>query len=102
MDDRELLEPAATAHDLASTAFSHVGDRLIGGYRTADFVGAVQLLEAVTEAAEAANHHPDVQLGWGHISFELNSHDVGGVTRRDVRLAREIDQMARGLWAEPL
>ena len=102
MDDREILEPADTLDELESTAFTHVGGLLVGGYRTTDFVASVQLLEAVTEAAEAANHHPDVELGWGRISFELSSHDVGGVTRRDLRLAREIDEIARGLWAEPL
>jgi 4a-hydroxytetrahydrobiopterin dehydratase len=101
VNDRTILHPDETAHELAATAFTHVGDKLLGRYRTADFVASVQLLEAVTEAAEALNHHPDVQLGWGRISFELSSHDVGGVTQRDLQLALEIDRIARGLWAEP-
>lgn len=100
--DRTILTPSETSDELASTPFEHVDTMLVGGYRTQDFVGAVRLLESVTDAAERAGHHPDVHLGWGRISFELSSHDVGGVTARDVRLAREIDHIARELWAEPI
>ena len=101
-DDRTLLTPSETSGALAGTPFEQVDRMLVGGYRTRDFVSAVQLLNAVTDAAEAAGHHPDVHLGWGRVSFELSSHDVGGVTPRDVRLARQIDRIARELTAQPL
>ena len=44
--------------------------------------------------ADELNHHPDVQVGYGKISFKLSSHDVGGVTERDVTLALRIQQLA--------
>lgn len=101
MDDaRSILSPAETASELDGTGFTHE-DRLVGSFRTADFAGAVRLLDAVAVEADAANHHPDVHLGWGRISFELLSHDVGGVTSRDVALARRIRELAEEQGATP-
>ncbi|MFE6963530.1 4a-hydroxytetrahydrobiopterin dehydratase [Agromyces sp. NPDC057679] len=101
MDPRRVLTPAETAGELVGTAFVHVGDRLDCAYTTADFAASVRLLDAVAVEAEAAGHHPDVRLGWGRIAFELSSHDVGGVTARDLALARRIDELARAAGAEP-
>lgn len=89
-----LLSPHDTAGDLADTAFVHVLGHLRGSYATGDFAGAVRLLDRVAEAADAMNHHPDVRIGYGTIAFELSSHDAGGVTDRDVTLARRIQELA--------
>ncbi|GAA1775364.1 4a-hydroxytetrahydrobiopterin dehydratase [Agromyces lapidis] len=98
---RRTLTPSETADDLAGTAFVHTGDRLDGAYRTDDFASAVELLDEVAAVADALGHHPDVRLGWGRIDFTLSSHDVGGVTSRDLELARRIDALADGLGARP-
>lgn len=100
-DPQSILSPAETADDLARTAFVHTGDRIDGAYRTDDFASAVELLDEVAAIADGMNHHPDVRLGWGRIEFELSSHDVGGVTARDVELARRIDAIADGRGARP-
>jgi 4a-hydroxytetrahydrobiopterin dehydratase len=101
MDDpRSILSPAETASELGGSGFTHE-DRLVGAFRTADFASAVRLLDAVAIEADAANHHPDVRLGWGRIAFELSSHDVGGVTSRDVALARRIRELADEQGALP-
>jgi 4a-hydroxytetrahydrobiopterin dehydratase len=94
MDDRTILEPSDTAPQLAGTAFTHESGRLTGIYRTGDFLGAVALLDAVAPVAEELDHHPDVVVGYGRVVFQLNSHDVGGVTARDVRLALRIERIA--------
>lgn len=72
-------------------------------FRTGDFATGAAFVAAITEAAEAANHHPDVRLGYGHVDLVLMSHDVGAVTQRDVALARVISDLAaeRGLSPEP-
>jgi len=101
MDPRRILTPAETADELAGTAFVHTGERIDGAYRTDDFASAVALLDEVAAVADELNHHPDVQLGWGRVSFELSSHDVGGVTARDVELARRIDALAAAQGARP-
>jgi len=56
-----------------------------------DFASALALVNQVAEAAEAQNHHPDVGLGWGWCSFRLTTHSDGGLTAKDLKLARSID-----------
>jgi 4a-hydroxytetrahydrobiopterin dehydratase len=90
----DLLAPADTAADLDATAFTHVPGRLRAHYATDDFAAAVALLDSVAAVADELNHHPDVSLGYGRIEFELSSHDAGGVTARDVRLALRIQALA--------
>jgi 4a-hydroxytetrahydrobiopterin dehydratase len=101
MDERTPLSREDVAAELDGTGFRHDGERLTAEFRTADFASAVRLLDAVAVEADAANHHPDVKLGWGRVEFDLVSHDVGSVTRRDVALAKRIaaiagEQGARG------
>ena len=88
------LEPSDTAADLAGTAFDHGDDSLSASFSTADFASAVRLLDAVAVVADELDHHPDVLVGYGSIVFELSSHDAGGVTARDVRLAKRIQELA--------
>lgn len=94
MDQHTPLSREDVAADLAGTGFRHDGERLVGEFRTADFAAAVHLLDVVAIEADAMNHHPEVRLGWGRIEFDLVSHDVGGVTARDVALARRIGEIA--------
>ncbi len=94
-----LLLPSDTAETLSGTAFTHQPGRLHAEYATADFAGAVRLLDQVAAAADELNHHPDVQLGYGRIAFDLSSHDAGGVTERDVALALRIHTLAEGSGA---
>ncbi len=58
------------------------------------FPAAIAVVDAVAEAAEAADHHPDIDIRWRTLHFTLSTHDVGGVTELDLKLAREIDAAA--------
>jgi len=66
-------------------------------YETKTFAAGLAFVERIGAAAEAANHHPDVDLTYGHVAIKLFSHDVGFVTQRDVRLAGEITAIAADL-----
>jgi 4a-hydroxytetrahydrobiopterin dehydratase len=101
MDPRSILSPADTDDALAGTAFRHAEGHLVGAFTTADFSSAVRVLDAVALVADELNHHPDVRLGWGRVEFALTSHDVGGVTQRDVDLASRIGAVAAALDAQP-
>jgi 4a-hydroxytetrahydrobiopterin dehydratase len=62
------------------------------------FQAAVALVNGVAEAAEAANHHPDICIrGYRNVSFELTTHAAKALTRRDIELAAEIDRLIIGL-----
>ncbi|GAB3769245.1 4a-hydroxytetrahydrobiopterin dehydratase [Nocardioides ginsengisegetis] len=66
-------------------------------FRTGDFVTGLRLATAIAEAAEEMDHHPDLDLRYPHLNVRLSSHDVGGVTDRDLRLARRISELAAGV-----
>src|SRR5689334_496190 len=71
--------------------------RLANGLRTrihsGDFATGLALVNAIGRAAEEMNHHPDLDLRYPHLDVRLSSHDVNGVTERDVRLARTISRL---------
>jgi 4a-hydroxytetrahydrobiopterin dehydratase len=48
----------------------------------------------IAEAAETANHHPDIDIRYNKVKMSLVSHDSGGVTERDVQMATRISQIA--------
>jgi len=89
-----LLAPFDTASQLEGGAFVHLDGALHASFTTADFASAIGLVDRVGEAAEAMNHHPDIRLGYGTVGFRLSSHDAGGVTARDLRLAKRIQELA--------
>ena len=99
-DTANTLTPAQTRSVLAGGDFLHLEGALYATYRTPDFATAVRLVDAVAADAEALDHHPDVKLGYGTVEFELQSHDVGGVTERDLRLALRIQELAAEQHAE--
>ncbi len=65
----------------------------------ADFPTAIAVVDRVAEAAEAANHHPDIDIRWRTLTFRLSTHSEGGLTAKDVELAGRIDAIVS---AQPL
>jgi 4a-hydroxytetrahydrobiopterin dehydratase len=74
--------------------------KLHARFKTGSFVKGLELVTRITEAAEQANHHPDVVLTYPQVDVDLQSHDVGGVTSRDLDLARAISAIAAELGLE--
>ncbi|MDR7384281.1 VOC family protein [Promicromonospora iranensis] len=66
-------------------------------FTTGSFTRGVRLVSRIGALAEAANHHPDVDLRYGTVTVRTWSHDVDGLSARDVALAREISMAAREL-----
>ena len=69
-------------------------DAIHAHLETGDFATGLRLVNRIGEAAEAMNHHPDLDLRYPHLDVTLSSHDVGGVTDRDVKLAKTISEYA--------
>ncbi|RYG68423.1 4a-hydroxytetrahydrobiopterin dehydratase [bacterium] len=59
----------------------------------ANFSGAISFVNRVAELAEELNHHPDIDIRYKKVILSLWSHDLEGVTERDVQLAREIEKL---------
>lgn len=95
------LSSSDTAERLLGSAFVHEGDTLHASFDTEDFASATNFVDHVARAADAANHHPDIHLSYGSVGIELSSHDVGGVTDRDLSLAVTIEKIADELGAAP-
>lgn len=80
-----------------------LAEALHARFLTGDFATGLTFVTAVAEAAERANHHPDVTLTYPFVDVKLISHDVSQVTRRDIDLARRISEIAReqGIGTDP-
>lgn len=98
-DAKATLGPTDTSAELEGTGFVHLDGVLYATYKTGDFESAAALVAQVAQLADAHNHHPDIRLGYGSAEFELSSHDAGGVTDRDIALARGIHELAHALGA---
>jgi 4a-hydroxytetrahydrobiopterin dehydratase len=61
-------------------------------YPFPDFKAAMAFVNRVAELAEAADHHPDILINYNRVTLTLTSHDSGGLTDRDFRLAARIDE----------
>lgn len=72
-------------------------------FSTGSFATGLSLVNQIGAAAEEMNHHPDLDLRYPLLNIKLTSHDVGGVTQRDIRLARTISGFAAavGVSADP-
>ena len=55
---------------------------------------AIGFVEHLAEVAEAQHHHPDIDIRYNKVTLRLSSHDAGGLTTRDVRLAEAIQHLA--------
>lgn len=74
--------------------WSRKGDALIKTYSFARFADGIRFVQQVAELADGMNHHPDIDVRYTNITFSLSSHDAGGITQRDLDLAKEIEQAA--------
>ena len=59
-----------------------------------DFVAAMKFVNAIARAAEKAQHHPDIDIRWNRVTLILTTHDAGGLTELDFRMAGQSDRLA--------
>jgi len=97
----EDLQPISRS-DLATEHLDDwrfVDGQLCGRFATPSYAAGLALVAQLGEEAERSQHHPDVDLRYGHVDVRMNSHDVRAITQRDVRLARAISVIAAGVGA---
>lgn len=75
-------------------ALDESGKALVRSFTFKDFSEAFAFLTRVALHAEKVDHHPEFTSRWNRVDFRLTSHDSGGVTDRDIKLAQAIDRLA--------
>jgi 4a-hydroxytetrahydrobiopterin dehydratase len=69
------------------------GDSITRAVEAPSFLAGIDLVGVVARAAEAADHHPDIDIRWRTVTFTLSTHSEGGLTDKDFALARQIDDI---------
>jgi 4a-hydroxytetrahydrobiopterin dehydratase len=94
-----LLSDANIAAALGERpAWHREGAELVREVRCPTFMDAIRLVNQVADAAEAADHHPDIDIRWQRVTFRLTTKAAGGVTERDLGMAAVIDGLVPGKW----
>lgn len=70
-------------------------DELVKVYKFNSYTEGVAFANAVAWLAEAANHHPEIDIEWRKVTIDLTTHSAGGVTEKDFALAAQIDALPR-------
>ena len=89
----ELLDHAAVDAAIAMGPWERKGDEITCTVKNAGFLGSLSFVNAVGYLAEAANHHPDIDIRWDTVTLTLSTHSAGGLTTNDVELAAAIDRL---------
>ena len=69
------------------------GNQIVKSFVRADFAQVMVFVNEVATAAEAAGHHPDIDIRWNTVTLALSSHAEGGLTERDFQLAARIQEL---------
>jgi 4a-hydroxytetrahydrobiopterin dehydratase len=90
----ERLDDATITSRLADLdGWSRDGDTITKDFQCASFPDAIAFVVRVGFLAEAANHHPDLDLRWRTVRVALSTHDAGGLTALDFDLAGRIAEV---------
>jgi 4a-hydroxytetrahydrobiopterin dehydratase len=74
--------------------WERAGETIVKRFTFKDFAEALGFVNRIAEPAEAMNHHPDVKIHWNEVTLELWTHASGGLTMKDIELARTIEALA--------
>ncbi len=75
------------------------GEALERSFEFPAFADAITFVNRVAHVAEQANHHPDITINYNKVTLALTSHDSGGITERDVKLAARLCDLSDRLAA---
>jgi 4a-hydroxytetrahydrobiopterin dehydratase len=90
-----LLSEQDIAASLASSEWQRDGQAIVREWKLENFAKAIDFINRIANAAEAAGHHPDIHLhDWNKVRLELSTHSEGGLTQADFDLASRIDDLA--------
>ncbi|MFD1662365.1 4a-hydroxytetrahydrobiopterin dehydratase [Streptomyces caeni] len=80
--------------------WSFEGDRITRSYRLGSHLAATAMVVHIAQVQEELDHHSDLTLGYNTVSLAVSTHSAGGVTERDLELARRVEELAPGHGAQ--
>jgi 4a-hydroxytetrahydrobiopterin dehydratase len=90
----QLLSEDEIASRLEASQWRRDGDEIVREWQLEDFAQAMAFVNRVGDAAEEANHHPDILVhGWNKVRLALTNHSAGGLTEADFEMAARIDRL---------
>ena len=89
LTDDEVVEGLA-----ALPGWERTGDEIAKEYRLGNFRDSVAFVVRLSYEAEAANHHPDLDIRWNRVRVALSTHSEGGLTAKDLDLAAAVEALA--------
>jgi len=90
----ERLSDIAIQRELGSLpGWSRRGEVITKTFQFRNFMTGIDFIGSVAKAAEAAGHHPDIDVRYTKIVMSLSTHDSGGITQKDLDLAKQIERL---------
>lgn len=72
--------------------WSRRGDVITKTFQFRNFLTGINFVTAVAKAADAADHHPDIDIRFTKITCSLSTHSAGGITQKDLDMAKQIER----------
>ena len=90
----QLLAEDEIAARLSGVRWRREGEEIVRDWSFEDFAAAMVFVNRAAEAAEEANHHPDILVhGWNKVRLSLTNHSAGGLTEADFKMAAKLDAL---------
>ena len=89
LTDDEITDGLATL-----AGWEREGEKIVKEYRLGNFKDSVAFVVRLSYEAEAANHHPDLDIRWNKVRVALSTHSEGGLTTKDLDLAAAVEALA--------
>ena len=90
-----ILTPEIVQESLRSLSqWKLEGKEIVRHYNFPDFASAMVFVNKVAEKAESAGHHPDIDIRYNKVRLALVSHDQGGLTQRDIKMAQALNSLS--------
>jgi 4a-hydroxytetrahydrobiopterin dehydratase len=87
LNEQELRDAVATL-----SQWKLEEGKLVRDWKFADFIAAMEFVDRVAVLAEAAGHHPDIDIRYNRVRLALVTHDAGGITAKDADMAASLDE----------
>jgi 4a-hydroxytetrahydrobiopterin dehydratase len=92
---KKLTETEITARLAALPEWQISAGELDRTFQFEDFIAALRFVNAVADLAEAAQHHPDIDIRYNRVRLRLVTHDAGGLTTKDFDLAEAVSKLSQ-------